>query len=396
MSYKERLKGLEKRGMDFGVERTRNILDKLGAPDKKLKIIHIAGTNGKGSVAEYLTQILIADGKSVGTFTSPAVYDYLEQFRIDGENISEDLFEKAFNAAFKNADGATEFEVETAAAIYAFALAGCEYAVIECGLGGQYDATNAVSNKEIAVITSISLEHTNVLGSTLREICEHKAGIIKDCTAVVSAFQSEEVLEYFSKKSVIFAGEPQNVQENGFNGYSFLYGGNEFEISMIGCLQPYNTATAIEAARRLKISQNAIYSGVKRAKLLGRLEVLNAGGRTYILDGAHNPASFVPLCEFLGRLGGADTVVLGSLSDKDINRNIHALKPYVKKIFAVTPQSARAMGADKVAATCIQNGIPSKIFNGTSEALEEADGLTCVCGTFTILKEAKLWIKAKQ
>ena len=158
MTYDEVLStvfSLSGRGMDFGTERTRKILNALDCPDKKLKIIHIAGTNGKGSVAEYITRILIAAGKKVGTFTSPAVFDYLEQFRINGEPIDKELYARAFGQAAKCANGATQFEVETAGALYAFALAGCEYAVVECGLGGTYDATNAIFRKEVAVIASI-------------------------------------------------------------------------------------------------------------------------------------------------------------------------------------------------------------------------------------------------
>lgn len=389
------LDGLSVRGMDFGLERTRALLDGLGAPDKKLKIIHIAGTNGKGSTAEYLTQILLAAGKTVGTFTSPAVYDYFEQFRVNGKNIGENLFAEAFGAALNIADGATRFEVETAGALYAFALAGCEYAVVECGLGGLYDATNTICNKEIAVITSVSLEHTAILGGDLLSICRHKAGIIKNCPAVVNALQTGEALAYMRGKGAQIADKPIEIINSDINGQAFTYGGKRFETQMAGIAQPYNAATAIEAARQLKISENAIYAGVKAAKLYARLEVIKANGNIYILDGAHNPASFAPLADFLESFGGADIAVYGILSDKDIDCNLFALKPHICKLYAVTPNSPRAMDAGKVKATCAKYNIPAEAYESVSAALERAQGTVAVCGSFTILKEAREWIEKR-
>lgn len=399
MNYSQVLNGLETlsvRGMDFGLERTRALLDGLGAPDKKLKIIHIAGSNGKGSVAEYLTRILLCADKTVGTFTSPAVFDYFEQFRINGQNIKKSLFAEAFGKTLtvaESAGSATRFEVETAGALYAFALAGCEYAVVECGLGGLYDATNAISNKEIAVITSVSLEHTAILGDSIESICRHKAGIIKNCPAVVSALQTDKTLTYMRGKGAQIADKPLEIIKSNVNGQTFIYGGKQFETQMAGIAQPYNAAAAIEAAHILKISDNAIYSGVKAAKLNGRIEVLRANGNTYILDGAHNPASFVPLADFLLGFGGADVAVFGSLADKDINGNLLALKPHVKKVYAVTPDSPRALPAERLLEVCAKHGVPAELFESVSTALESARGTVAVCGTFTILKEAESFIK---
>lgn len=391
MNYSQVLRGLEglaARGMDFGTQRTRDVLDKLDSPDKKLKIVHIAGTNGKGSVAEYIAEILLCAGKTVGVFTSPAVYGYLEQYRINGKIITDELFAKSFGAALNAAQGATRFEVETAGALYAFALAGCEYAVIECGLGGLYDSTNAIAKKEIAVITSLSLEHTAILGDTIQDICRHKAGIIKGCPAVVSGLQTDEVKAYMRGKGVVFADKPLKTIKSDLGGQIFLYDGLKFETRMTGGAQPYNAAAAIEAARLLKIAEDAIYSGVKRAFLPARLEVLRANGNLYILDGAHNPASFAPLADLLASLKGAD-VVFGSLSDKDVKANIEIIKPYVNKVYTVTPESPRAMPAAAVAEICAERGVKARVCASVAEALENACGTVAVCGTFTILKQAK-------
>ncbi len=381
------VEALSPRGMDFGLSRTRALLDGLGSPDGKLKIIHISGSNGKGSVAEYVTHILLAAGKTVGTFTSPAVYDYLEQFRINGENISRAAYARAFGEAVEFGGSATQFEVETAGAINAFAFAGCEYAVVECGLGGTYDATNAVLRKEIALISSVSLEHVAVLGNTLESICSHKAGIIKDCPAVVSALNLPEVISYFKKRGAFVADGVKITGEK-----SFSYRGRDYELKMEGCAQPYNAAVAIECAKRLNIAESAVYMGVKRAELPARLQKISAGGNEYLLDGAHNPAAFAPLVGYLKSIGGAECVIFGSLSDKDVRGNLENLKGLAKRVIAVTPHSPRAMAAEEVARICAECGLCAEVADGVENALERAAGTVVVCGSFTILNEAADWI----
>lgn len=397
MTYGEILRGLRalsKRGMDFGLERTEELLNSLDSPDKKLKIIHIAGTNGKGSTAAYMTEILLAAGKSVGTFTTPEVYDFTDQFKVNGKPIKEDIFTEAFGKALSVCGNATEFEVETAGALYAFYLSGCEYAVIECGLGGRYDATNAVRNKEIALITSISLEHTKILGETLESICFHKSGIIKNCPAVVSALQPEEVKAYFKKLNAKFADREIKTADGGF-----FYGGKEYSLTMKGYAQPYNAALAIEAAKILKIDETSIYSGVKRANTCGRIEVIKCCGKQYILDGAHNPASFIPLKEYLNETGGSITFIFGCLSDKDIDGNLSELCGISEKLYAVTPESPRAMDKEIMLDKC-KKYFKDVVYAGSVEnalnALNAATGDTvAVCGSFTLLREAKQWIEKR-
>ena len=382
MTYREVLSAvfsLSGRGMDFGTERTRKLLDALSSPDKKLKIIHIAGTNGKGSTAEYISQILIAAGKRTGTFTSPAVFDYSEQFKIDGKPIGEELYTQAFGRALSFADGATQFEVETVGALYAFALAECEYAVVECGLGGTYDATNAIFKKEVAVITSIGLEHTAILGETLKEICGHKAGIIKDCPAVVSGYNEPEVLQYFRNLGAIVAEMYENPP---------LYGE----------AQKYNAGLAIAAAKLLKIDETSIYLGVNRAKLCGRCEVLTANdGAFYILDGAHNPAAFAPLVELVkNKFGKADGVIYGSLSDKNIRKNLEIISSFATKVAVVPCESPRNIDIGKLTKECVNLGIYAGKFENITAALDNFHGkVIAVCGSFTLLREAKQWIEKR-
>ncbi len=396
MTYSEVLSAvfsLNGRGMDFGTERTRKMLEALGNPDGQLKIIHIAGTNGKGSIAEYITEILTAAGKRTGTFTSPAVFDYLEQFKVDGKPIEKELYARAFERALSVSDGATQFEVETAGALYAFALAGCEYAVVECGLGGTYDATNAISKKEVAVITSIGLEHTAILGSTLKEICAHKAGIIKNCPAVVCALQPEEVKKYFERLGAIFPKKPEITGED-----KFIYDGKEYKLSMHGGAQAYNAAVAIEVAKLLKIDETSIYIGVNRANLGGRCEILTAkDGTVYVLDGAHNPAAFLPLAEFIKeKFGKADGVVYGSLSDKNVAENLKIISSFAEKVTLVPCPSPRNIDMQKLREQCEKRGILAGECESVADALEKSSGkVIVVCGSFTLLGEAKKWIEKR-
>lgn len=395
MTYDEVLKtvfSLKGRGMRFGTERTRELLNGLDCPDNKLKIIHISGTNGKGSIAEYLTQILVCAGKKVGTFTSPAVYDYREQFKIDGKFAKKDDLKEALSTTLQIADGATQFEVETASALYLFAKKKCEYAVVECGLGGTYDATNAIFTKEIAVVSSISLEHTAVLGNTLQDVCKHKAGIIKNCPAVVNPLQSEEVLQYFRKIGAII---PQMPEITGINFFS--YGGKEYKLTMKGSCQPYNATCAIEVAKQLKIDETAIYLGVYRSNLRGRIEVLSAkDGKSYVLDGAHNPASFIPLKNYLMDVKGKKTVIFGCLSDKDVAGDLTALKDCADEVIAVKSESDRAMDLDKIYLACRSVFGQAERADGVESALNMAENNTVVvCGSFTILAEAYRWIEKR-
>lgn len=393
MNPSDQLKNLRGRGMKFGISETRTLLDRLGSPDSSLKIVHIAGTNGKGAVAEFITEILRAAGKRTGTFTSPQVYEYNDMFRVDGQALSDDALCGYLDRALSAAAGldATSFEVETATAMDAFAREGCEYAVIECGMGGKDDATNAVLRKEVAVITSVSLEHTAFLGNTVSAICEKKAGIVRGCPVVIHPLQSQEGMAYLSHiTGAIVAGKP--VCGDG----CFVYKGKKFEISAPGEEQPSNAACAIEAARLLHIDENAIYSGVKHAVPAGRLQTFRKDGRLYLLDGAHNPAAFLPLQGFLRQVGLPEdrTIVYGCLSDKDVDGCLSALVGLSRKMIAVRPDSPRAMNGEKTVQACRRYFPEVVTAESVSKALEGAKSdLVVVCGSFTLLKEAKQWIE---
>lgn len=388
----------------FGTAVTREILNRLGSPDDALKIIHIAGTNGKGTTAEFFTSVLIAAGKKTGTFTSPAVYDFYDQFGIDGKPIAEEVIEAYFDRAQAASEGLnpTDFEIQTAGVILAFREEGCEYAVIECGMGGLNDATNAINKKELAVITSISMEHTRYLGNTIEEICAQKAGIITGgCHAIINAHQCREAENYFKRLGGQLAGRVTYAYGESLKEYQkvFWYCDREYELSFPCALpQVYDAATAIEGAKYLGLPEEAIYEGIKNAKPRGRLEEFKAFGRRYILDGAHNPEAFAPLREYLAGVSREKiTIIFGCLEDKDIGGNLAALAPLSENIIAVECDSPRKMPLEKMVKSC------RKYFRNVSTAQSVTGALNAalnqtvvVCGSFTLLKEAKLWIEQGQ
>lgn len=394
------IRDMQSLGMRFGLERTRTLLDKLGSPDKKLKVIHVSGSNGKGSVCEYLTQILLSAGISTGTFTSPEVFSFEEQYRVNG-NCSAALTEKYLGevnaVADKMEDRPTAFERQTAAAFLYFAVEGCEYAVIECGLGGLTDATNAMSCKVMAVISSVSLEHTAVLGNTLEEIARHKAGIIRGCPAVISRCVPQVVRHIFTDLGARLSDDAEQI-EGTEDGTYFTCGGKRFFTAMYGCRQPYNAAAAITAARMLGISERSIEEGVGRAHLAGRLQRIKIGNTIYVLDGAHNPESFIPLVTYLkGKSGARRHIIYGCLSDKDAAKALSMLSDCAEGITAVRPHSYRAMDYDKIVSECRRAFKEVNTAASVGEALDNARGdIVVVCGSFTLLKEAREWTEKRQ
>ena len=393
--------GMRSGGMKFGTERTRALLDALGSPDDKLKIIHVAGSNGKGSACAYLTHILLACGKTVGTYTTPEVFSFEEQYLVNGK-ASAELCEKYLSAVQRAADNMddkpTAYERQTAAAYLMFAEEGCEYAVIECCMGGLLDTTNAANKKGVAVITSVSLEHTAWLGGTLEEIARHKAGIIKDCPAVISRCVPEEVRGIFYSLGAVLSDGPTDIEE-GENGTFFTCGGVRCFTRMKGCRQPFNAAAAITAAKLLGFGGEEVKRGVASAELAGRLQEVRARGRLYILDGAHNPESFIPLTALLkGKYGALRrTVIYGCLNDKDIKTVLGELEGCAESVVAVQPESYRAMDGQKILSECRAVFGKARLAPSVGDALGVADGdVVVVCGTFTILKEAYEWIEKRQ
>ncbi|MCD8287077.1 MAG: hypothetical protein LUD50_07635 [Clostridia bacterium] len=390
-------------GMVFGTETERRLLDALGSPDDKLKIIHIAGTNGKGSTAIFLSSILKEAGKPVGTFMSPFVYRYEDMFCLDCRPVDEEtltaVMREVLDCMERNDIHATQFEVETATAILLFREKKCRYAVLECGMGGRDDATNAVNKKRLALITSISYEHTEYLGKTLREIAAAKAGIIKDCPWILESNQFEEVYSYFDTSPWgmdMYSPVSYYSIVDGPDGVRFKYNGKWYHVSVHGEEQAFNAGLAIQAARELGVHLDAIKAGLEKAYIPGRIDDFHLGRKTYILDGAHNPSSFYTLEKYLRSSRGSLRIIYGCLKDKNVTDCVDFLSDLKAKVSVVSPPSPRAMDEDKIYEVCSSCFKDVTRCKTVTEALDAStETTTVVCGSFTFLPEAHEWIDRK-
>lgn len=422
--YEEALKyvkNIERAGSDYGIERMRKLLVLLGEPDRALKFVHVAGTNGKGSVTAYLTQILFAAGYKVGTYNSPSVFLYNERWLIDGAplcdaDVAEYLTEvreviekeQQTNAAFCP----TAFEIETAVAFLAFKDKNTNICVLETGLGGRWDATNVIYDKLLAVITPIGLDHCALLGNTLAEIASEKAAIIRgdavtcvQCDEVMNELRhprlTPETEESKCKLTICSAAVPV---KDDIHGQTFEYDGKTYDIRMLGAHQLVNASLAVEAARALRskgfdISDEAVSKGLKNTVWRARFQVIRDAckrldvqidaDRTLVLDGAHNPHGARALAYSLRRYfaGKRINFVLGILADKDVDGILRELLPLAARVTAVSPPSERALVADELCRRIQKLGVPCKtgadIVGAVKDALTDGD-VTVLCGSLTL------------
>jgi dihydrofolate synthase/folylpolyglutamate synthase len=292
-------------GFKPGLERMRALLDGLGEPEKKFRCIHVTGTNGKGSVSSCLASVLTAAGYRTGLYTSPYVICWNERVQVGGEYISDADLADAVDAirpvADAMEDAPSQFELETAIAFWHFAKVGCEFAVIEVGMGGAWDATNVIPAPEAAVMCAMALEHTAVLGKTLDAIARVKAGIIKPGCSVVSYAnepEAEAVFEEVAAENGCRVRRPDfsalNVTRSELDGITFDFGPRkDLFIPLAGSYQPKNAALAVTTVdvlreRGIYISEDALREGLKNVRWPGRFELLRRDP-IFILDGSHNP-----------------------------------------------------------------------------------------------------------
>ncbi len=295
--------------VSLGLDRITRLLELLGNPHERLKFVHVAGTNGKGSVCAYLESILRAAGYKTGLFTSPYIERFEERIRVNNENIDDESL-TAITLRVKDAaeiveqetgEHPTEFELMTAVAFSYFEQRKCDIVVCEVGLGGRLDSTNVIT-PEVSVITKIGLDHTAMLGNILAEIAGEKAGIIKPGTPVVVANQSSETLEVIKKvaekngcKLAITDADALQVDEeisagDGNLARAFAYKNRVYMTQLLGDYQPQNAAVAIEVAAALDIADEQIFEGIYFTKWIGRFEVFTVNlPCPVIIDGAHNP-----------------------------------------------------------------------------------------------------------
>lgn len=342
--------GLSKFGSVLGLECIKALLDVLGNPQEELKVIHVAGTNGKGSTIAFMASILKEAGYKVGKYTSPVVFEYLEKYQIDNENISEEKFARLATNMKEKLELLNEskglqptiFEVETAMAFEYFKDEGCDIVLLETGMGGDMDATNVCSKVLASVLVSISLDHTGFLGDTIEEIAYHKAGIIKDSCPVVVMKQRDDVLDVIKECAKSHKAPLYIADETDLN------------IGLSGRWQSYNAGVAIKtmeviAQSGYNITREHIEAGLLKAKWPGRFEKVS-DNPLIIIDGAHNPDAATRLRETLDKeyMNTEFVYVMGVLGDKDYTEVIKTMADRGKYIVTVTPPNPRALEASEL------------------------------------------------
>lgn len=422
----------------LGLERIRELLELLGRPQDRLKFVHVAGTNGKGSICAYLASILGAAGHRTGMFTSPYIERFEERIRVDGVMISPDelrdvtlaVREHAEAMAEETGDHPTEFELMTAVALEHFARCGCDIVVLEVGLGGRLDSTNVIDAPEACVIARIGLDHTALLGNTLAAIAGEKAGIIKEGSAVVSWPQESEamaVIEHAAAEHGCELRVPDFAQleegairwEDGASPFrSFSYREwTDLRTGILGSYQPQNATVALEVVSVLRgrgwhIPDEAVRAGVARTRWPGRFEIVEGGsspdGFAIVVDGGHNPQGARALADSLAEVfpGRKPVFVIGVLEDKDYPRMLEDVLPSGSAFVCVTPDNPRALPAHKLArairwtgqdllgcSACV-NPVVARDFEDAirrARELADPDGLICAFGSLysvAALKEA--------
>ena len=400
MKYEEAMKYITEVGnfgANYGLERTYKLLEHLGNPERDLKLIHIAGTNGKGSTTSMITEILMGEGYKVGMYTSPFIEEFEERIQINRNNIPKESLailmdeikvavDKVIEAGYNHP---TEFEIITVLMLLYFKKENIDFGVIEVGLGGTLDSTNVIK-PIIQVITSISFDHTNLLGNTLEKIAREKAGIIKEGIPTVIYPQQEEVLKVIKNKcfemdSELYIANNENLKfENIVNldkPYQLLKYNNEIDIllPLLGEHQIINLSVAMQAIEVLNnkniidISIANIVKSIKNVSWKGRLEVLS-NNPYVVIDGAHNIQGIKTLSRNIKKYFKYENLylILGILADKDVEEMIKIITPMAKKVYSVTPNSIRGELAESLKDEVSKFNKNCKAFDKYEEAYLEA------------------------
>lgn len=356
-----KLRGEVCSGVKLGLQNIKTLMEKLGNPQDKLKIIHIAGTNGKGSCTSFVNSALVSQGYKVGMFTSPSIYNFEERIRINNKNIPEDKLIDLMNEVREVAETMevfpADFELVTAIAFLYFYREKCDFAIMEVGLGGRLDATNVAQNPLITLITSISLDHQQFLGNTIPEIALEKAGIIKENVPLVLYSQSKEAMDSIigvanSKNSKVILNDLEKIEllENTKNGQIINYKDfKNLKINLLGSHQINNATISLELLEQLRkmgfeISNESIYNGFSSVTWPCRFELVSKNP-DFILDGAHNIDGidkFISNMNFYYK-DNKKIGIFGVLADKDYNEMLAKIVPCFDVFLTVRPDSDRAM-----------------------------------------------------
>ena len=398
----DRIHEFNRFGMVLGLDRMEELLRRLGNPQDDLKVIHVAGTNGKGSVSKYLEEGLSACGYKMGLYTSPYIETFNERIRYDGADISDEDLEyygqKVVSAAeamvADGLDSPTEFEVVTAIAFLYFAGRQADITILEVGLGGIGDSTNVVKHPLASVITSISYDHMAQLGSSLAEIAVNKAGIIKTGCPVIANVPQRDAAKIIARKAYAMGSRLYDIsgiraavsdetpfsQKVSMELYEKSY--SDVEISMVGRHQAENLKTALatlEILRKsgaVKLDREALYEGLKRARQPGRFEVIGEDP-VVIIDGAHNEAGAQALQETMAQhfAGKKILLVAGILADKEIDSIVKFLTKITDHIIVTEPDNPRKLAAEKLAEHVADFGAAAEVVSDVEAAVHRAKEL---------------------
>ncbi len=420
---REYLKNVNKLGSILGLNTIKELLKRLGNPQNELKVVHIAGTNGKGSIMTFVQNILMESGYKVGRYCSPAVFNEREIIRINDEYISEEqsadlltrIKEKCDSMYSEGLPHPTSFEIETAEALMFFKEQNCDIALIECGMGGETDATNVFEKVLCSVIATISLDHTQFLGSTIEEITKVKSGIIKEnCPVVMSKqiVEAESVIKKVCKQNnskLIIPNEQdfENVEIDGLTTKVTYKASNNKEyilnLQALGTYQIKNAKTAVEVAlvldkaltektnicdesdknngtgmkNNINNSGNTIEKnikkGIEKTVWPGRMEVISKEP-LIIIDGAHNPGAVLELRKTLDLYftNKRITFIMGVLSDKDFSKEAEIIADRAERIITITPNNSRGLDGHKLAETLVKYNHNVQVADSLKQAAEES------------------------
>ena len=414
-------------GIVLGLESIRELMAELDNVQQKLQFIHVAGTNGKGSVCAMLSSILIEAGIRVGTYTSPAVFDRREQYQVDGKRISWEEFAEVIaqvktaceRMKAKGKMQPTVFEVETAAAFLYFYHKKCEVVVLETGMGGETDATNVITKPLVSVLTSISIDHMRFLGNSLRDIAKVKAGIIKEGCPVVATKQEPQVCQVIEEAccrkgvALVYGDERQAEHvryDTGIGMLHFCYPGlGELALSMSGAYQVQNAACAIETAKVLQtmgfpITDQQLRTGLSNARWQGRFSTVFKEP-LFVMDGAHNVGAAKKLQETLKRgfTNRKIIYIIGVLADKEHEQMLQIMLPLAWKVYTVTPFHKRAMDGQALAKEASKYhqkvrycpNMEEAVSSALKSAEKEQMSMILAFGSLSYLKELRETLKEK-
>lgn len=399
MKYQEILDYLEEKssiGIVPGLSSEINLCARLGNPQNKLKFVHIAGTNGKGSTLAYVSTICQESGLKIGRYLSPTIRDYRERFQVNGKMITKKDFcegmtlviECCIKMVAEGYNHPSPFEMETSLAFWYFAKKECDLVILETGLGGRYDATNVIENSVIAVITSISMDHMQFLGKSIREIAREKAGIIKKGCLVVTTKQQEDAMKVICEEAELYrcpvyvSDDSQAVNvKYGLQKQSFSFRGlNDLQISLSGKFQIENACLAVRVIEALQqsgfqINEDAIRKGLRNTVWEGRFSIIRKNP-LWIIDGAHNEDAAYKLAQSIETYLGQKRLIfiMGMLKDKEYEKVVALTAKYASHIITITPpENKRALSAIELAKVVMNVNSNVTAADSLEEAVEIAD-----------------------